>query len=250
MTSVPASSLSDGSAAGEVSWRDASIGRVAAPLRDQVFGVLRQAILDFSLKPGQRLIEREIIEKLGVSRTTVREAIGRLAAEGLVTIIPQKGAVVSVLTVEDAGDIYEMRASLESLVVRRFVEHATPEQVRQLRTSLQDIERAVEAPVHTHEELRAKDDFYKVLFAGASSPVLVQVLSGLQGRVQVLRATSLSVSGRSTEMVEEIRAVVEAIEDGDATRAASACETHVRNAARTGLARLAASEATVLTETA
>ena len=243
-------SLTDGSAVGKVSWSDASIGRVAAPLRDQVFGVLRQAILDFSLKPGQRLIEREIIEKLEVSRTTVREAIGRLAAEGLVTIIPQKGAVVSVLTVEDARDVYEMRASLESLAVRRFVERATPEQVRWLRSSLHDIERAVEATVHTHEELRVKDEFYKVVFAGAASPVLVQILTGLQGRVQALRAMSLSVPGRSAEMVEEIRAVVEAIEDGDATRAASACETHVRNAARTGLARLAAPDADALTETA
>lgn len=227
-------------------WSDAPIGRVAAPLRDQVLGVLRQAILDFSLKPGQRLIEREIIERLGVSRTTVREAIGRLAVEGLVTIIPQKGAVVSVLSVEDAADLYEMRASLEALVVRRFVERATPEQVRRLRRSLQDIERAAEAPVGTNEELRSKDQFYEVLFAGASSPALEQVLSGLQGRVRVLRATSLSVPGRSKKMVNEIRAVVEAIEAGDSTRAADACVVHVRNAARAGLARLSETGSTVL----
>src|ERR1700742_4886022 len=76
----------------------AQIGRVAAPIRDQVLDVVRQGILDFQLKPGQRLIERELIEQLGVSRATVREVLSRLVAEGLVTIIPQRGAIVSVLT--------------------------------------------------------------------------------------------------------------------------------------------------------
>lgn len=244
---APDDDFTTGQPAPEPSWSDAPIGRVAAPLRDQVLGVLRQAILDFSLKPGQRIIEREIIERLGVSRTTVREAIGRLAVEGLVTIIPQKGAVVTVLSVEDATDIYEMRALLEALVVRRFVERSTPEQVHRLRQTLPAIEQAADAPVSTNEELRAKDQFYEALFDGAASPVLVQVLTGLQGRVRVLRATSLSVPGRSREMVAEIRAVVEAIEAGDATRAADACVVHIRNAARTGLARLAAVGSTMLT---
>ena len=72
------------------------VGRVAAPLREQVVDVLRQAILDFRLKPGQRLIERELIEQTGVSRTTIREVLRQLAAEGLVTTIPQKGAIVVV----------------------------------------------------------------------------------------------------------------------------------------------------------
>lgn len=247
MTQASDGDVSGGLTGPTTSWSDAPIGRVAAPLRDQVLGVLRQAILDFSLKPGQRIIEREIIERLGVSRTTVREAIGRLAVEGLVTIIPQKGAVVSVLSVDDATDLYEMRALLEALVVRRFVERSTPEQVRQLRESLQAIDDAAQAPVSTNDELRAKDRFYEVLFAGAASPVLVQVLSGLQGRVRILRATSLSVPGRSREMVDEIRAVVEAIEAGDATRAADACVVHIRNAARTGLARLSAVGSTALT---
>ena len=71
------------------------MGRIAAPLREQVIAALRQAILDFQLKPGQRLVERELIEQLGVSRTTIREALRELTAEGLITVIPQKGAIVS-----------------------------------------------------------------------------------------------------------------------------------------------------------
>src|ERR1700744_2053939 len=103
-------------------WPQAPIGRVAAPLRDQVLDVVRQGILDFQLRPGQRLIERELMEQLGVSRATGREVVARLASEGLVTTIPQRGAIVTVLTVRDAADIYEMRVALEVLAVQHFVE--------------------------------------------------------------------------------------------------------------------------------
>src|SRR6478735_9922967 len=101
------------------------VGRVAAPLREQVLDVLRQAILDFRLKPGQRLIERELIEQTGVSRTTIREVLRQLAAEGLVTTIPQKGTVVASPSVERAAELYEVRAVLEGMAARQFAERAT-----------------------------------------------------------------------------------------------------------------------------
>lgn len=215
------------------SWAKDRPGRVAAPLRDQVLGLVRGAILNLDLKPGQRLVERELIAQLGVSRTTIREVIGQLAAEGLVTMIPQKGAVVSVLSVEEARDIYEMRAVLEAIAVRHFVERATAEHLDQLKAALCEVEAA--ADLTAAKELAAKDKFYGVLLAGAASSPLTQILSSLQGRVRVLRATSLSAPGRPRESAAEIRAVVEAILDGDAARAAEACQTHVRNAARIGL---------------
>ena len=225
-----------------VSWASAPIGRVAAPLRDQVLNVVRQGILDFQLRPGQRLIERELIEQLGVSRATVREVVARLAAEGLVTIIPQRGAIVSVVSADEAADIYEMRVSLEALAAQRFIQRASAQQTRELRAAFEAL-----AQIHTpdHEELarlRAKDAFYKVLFEGAASPPLTQMLTTLQGRVRVLRATSLSAPGRPEQTVHEIRTIVEAIEAHDAARAAAASATHVRNAATTALTQLAALE--------
>jgi DNA-binding GntR family transcriptional regulator len=222
------------------SW-GSGIGRVAAPLRDQVLNVVRQAILNFELQPGQRLVERELIEKLDVSRTTVREVIARLAAEGLVTVVPQKGAIVSVLSVSEAADIYEMRASLEALAVRRFIERATADQRAQLRGCLAEVEAAAEATGTTPiDELNAKDHFYEVLLAGANSPPLSQMLSILHARVRVLRAMSLSTPGRPVEAAGEIRLVVEAIEAGDTRRAAELCKKHVRASAKMGQARLAA----------
>ena len=105
------------------------VQRVAAPLREQVLDLLRQAIVEHRLKPGQRLIERELVEQIGVSRTTIREVLRQLAAEGLVATIPQRGAVVAIPTAEEAAELYEVRAALESLAARRFVEHASDSQV-------------------------------------------------------------------------------------------------------------------------
>lgn len=217
----------------------ASIGRAAAPLREQVAKVLRQAILDFELRPGQRLVERELIEQLQVSRTTVREVLRQLVAEGLVTVIPQKGAVVTAPSVEEAKDLYEMRALLEPLVVRRFVMRATPEHIVQLRKAFTAVERTHSDETETTQaQLRTKDVLYQTLSVGAQSEAIAQTLSSLQARVRVLQATSLSAAGRPLQVVEELRRVVEAIEAGDADSAAALAEVHVRNAAKTALRQL------------
>lgn len=219
-------------------WPPAPIGRVAAPLRDQVLDVVRQGILDFRLRPGQRLIERELMEQLSVSRATVREVIARLASEGLVTNIPQRGAIVTVLTEEEAADIYEMRVSLEGLAAHRFIERATPQKVGELRAAFEGYVVAAPSDGDNLDRLRAKDAFYKVLFEGAASQPLTEMLIMLQSRVRLLRWTSLSVPGRAEETVQEMRAIVEAIEAKDAQAATEACARHVRNAAATALARI------------
>jgi DNA-binding GntR family transcriptional regulator len=216
------------------------VGRVAAPLREQVLDVLRQAILDFRLKPGQRLIERELIEQTGVSRTTIREVLRQLAAEGLVTTIPQKGAIVMVPSAQEAADLYEVRAVLEALAGRRFVKHATDDQVKQLRKAFREIERVMRRKnPDIQDVLQAKDRFYDVLLEGAGNSAIRSTLDGLRARVRMLRATSLSQPDRSAETIEEIRAIVEAAEARDADAMADACAHHVNQAARSGLRGLA-----------
>jgi DNA-binding GntR family transcriptional regulator len=220
-------------------WVGEGVGRVGAPLRERVLEVVRQAILDFKLRPGQRLIERELIEQLGVSRTTVRDVLARLAAEGLVTMIPQKGAIVSVLTPEEAADIYQMRALLEGLAVRRFIERAGEADTAELRAIVDELNRAAEGGATPAEGLKAKDRFYRVLLRGANSPRLTEILTSLQGQVRMLRAMSLSASDRLPQAVEEIGRVVAAIEAGDSAAGAAACEEHIRNAEKVGMQRLA-----------
>lgn len=226
------------------SWTAEPVGRIAAPLREQVISALRQAILDFHLKPGQRLVERELIEQLGVSRTTVREALRELTSEGLVTVIPQRGAMVTAPRLEDAEDLYEVRASLESLVVQRFVERATDDEVVQLQETVDYLERISAETDDIRTLLAAKDRFYAVLIAGARSSALQQLLEGIQARVQVLRATSLSEQGRKPEVIRELRGVVGAIADRDAELASRLCAEHVHAASKTALSSLREAEST------
>jgi DNA-binding GntR family transcriptional regulator len=218
-------------------WGPEPLPRVAAPLREQVTDRVRSAILDLRLKPGERLIERELTESLGVSRATVREVIRQLAAEGLVTVVPQRGAEVTSLSPSDAADIYEMRASLEALAVRRFVQRAGDDQVRALRSAVDEIARSA-ATGEVGDHLGAKDRFYDVLMEGSASGPLQQTLAGLQARVRLLRATSLSAPGRPAEAAAELRAVVDAVEARDADAAAEASIRHIRAAAATATAQL------------
>lgn len=220
------------------SWSAEPVGRTAAPLREQVIATLRQAIIDLQLMPGQRLVERELIESLGVSRTTIREALRELASEGLVTVVPQRGAIVSVPSLDDAIDLYEVRASLESLIVQRFIERASDGQVAELGRSVEAFSAVVDSGAEVREILAAKNGFYVVLIAGASANAVQQLLEVIQARVQVLRATSLGEPGRARTTVGELRAIVEAIAARDASRASALTAAHIRAAARTALSSL------------
>jgi DNA-binding GntR family transcriptional regulator len=205
--------------------------RVAAPLREQVLELLRSEIVEMRLRPGQRLVERELVEQIGVSRTTVREALRQLAAEGLVTTIPQKGAIVAIPSAAEAEEVYEVRALLEGLLVREFAQNASEAQVSALRAAFARLERSTGAD-EARVMLQAKNRFYEVLFEGAANATVRSILEGLQARVTVLRATSLTADGRPEESVGEIRTIVEAIERRDADAAAAAASLHVRQAAR------------------
>lgn len=220
---------------------DVRIGRVAAPLREQVLEALRNAILDFKLQPGQRLVERELIEQLGVSRATVREVLRALTAEGLVVAVPQKGAIVYAPSPEEARDLYAVRGALEALAVRRFIERADPDHHDRLRSTLAKLELDVADGADMHRMLRTKDLFYQELQAGAASPAIEQILGGVQARVRQLRATSLSQPGRAERMLAEMRALVGAINARDVETATRLCTDHVENAAAVGISALTGS---------
>jgi DNA-binding GntR family transcriptional regulator len=209
------------------------VPRVAAPLRERVLAVLQEEILELRLRPGQRLIERELVERLGVSRTTVREVLRQLAAEGLVTAIPQRGAIVAVPSPEDAAEVYEVRAVLEGLAARRFAERAGPDEVRDLRAAFTAIEEAYQASTEPRALLRAKTRFYDTLLEGAGNATARVLLEGLQARVAVLRAATLASPGRPERSLAELRAIVEAVEAGDAAAAEAASVRHVERARQT-----------------
>ncbi len=216
------------------------VERAPAPIRSRVLDNLRQAILERKLVPGQRLIERELVEMTGVSRTSIREALRELAAEGLVTTIPNKGTVVAEVTAAEARQLYQVRSALEGLA-GLFVENATDAQRRALATALRAVERA--SAKGAPAMLAAKDKFYDVLFEGGGNDALRAIAGTLHARVSLLRSLSLSMPGRTTESLAELAEIVAAVQANDADAAAKACSKHVEAAGMVGFSALTEEEA-------
>jgi DNA-binding GntR family transcriptional regulator len=198
------------------------VRKFAAPLRQQVLDGLRQAVIEGRLAPGARLIERELTEMMGVSRTVVREALRQLETEGLVAIIPNKGPVVRALSQDEAKDLYSIRAVLEGLAARLFVEHADAVRVKQLAQALDVVAGAYERG-DAQEVLETKNKFYDALFAGAGSETLSSMLNTLHARIWRWRALGLShpqrSDQRSKQSVKNLRALLAAIRKRDADAA-------------------------------
>jgi DNA-binding GntR family transcriptional regulator len=201
----------------------------ASLIRQQVTDGIREAILEMRLLPGDRLIERELVEWSGVSRATIRESIRELAAENLVQIIPQRGAVVASPSLKEAIEIYEIRANLEGLAGRQCAENATTVQVKALRKAFEAFRRAA-ASNGKASMLQLKTRIYETLFEGSGNTTIQEILLRLQARVTVLRSITMNQPGRLVSTVEELRVVVEAIEAGDGPAAELACIAHVRAA--------------------
>jgi DNA-binding GntR family transcriptional regulator len=213
----------------------AVVTRAAAPLRAQAAAVLREAILSLKLREGERLVERQLIDRLGVSRTTVREALRELESEGLVEVIPQRGAVVRTVDPAEAADLYGARVAIETLVVSRFIERAEDAAVRDLVDAIESYTLRAGAAYDVIDMLAAKDDFYRVLREGAASPALGDLLDGLRARIRVLQVRSLSQPGRRAQSAAELRQLGQAVAARDSRLAAQLYTDHVHAAERTGL---------------
>jgi len=216
------------------------ISREETSLRERATQALRGAILDGVFSPGQKLSERELCERLDVSRSCVRESLQHLQAEGLITIVPHRGPEVTTITPAEVRDIYAVRGSLETLAVRGFVTQATPEQKQALRRHVA----ALAEPATAHDRaavLNIKNQFYDVLIAGCGNSVVGQMLRQLNNRVTVLRRVSMARPGRLPETVKELDALVSAIEASDEETAAQRCAEHIRKAAANALRNMSES---------
>jgi len=212
----------------------AAIPKAAAPLRRQVLQELRQSIISGRLNPGERLIERELISMMGVSRTVIREALRQLESEGLIEIIPNKGPVVRTLTLEEARDLYAIRAVLEGLAARLFTEHARPSEIQELEEALIRTSGAYNTG-DPETILEAKNGFYDVLFAGARSQTLSSMIALLHGRIRRWRAIGLSHPLRSLhreqESMHNLRGMLKAVRAKNAKLAEETIREEVHEAA-------------------
>lgn len=213
------------------------VSRVAAPIRQQAAQNLRNAILEGRLRPGQRLVERELCEVMEVSRTSIREALRQLESEGLVVNVPYRGPVVRKLTRREAENIYQIRGVLEALAARLFVANASDADVAALEQAMDALEEACRTGT-PRDLVKLKDEFYEILLRGCGNETVYELLNTLHARVALLRATSLGRPGRPVESVKEIRDIVSAIKGRDGELAARACERHVENAASVAIEAL------------
>lgn len=201
-------------------------------LRTQVEERIRSAISHGEFEPGQRLVERELCELIGVGRTSIREALRQLEAEGLVTVFPHRGPMVSELSPEEARHLYSVRALLEGYAGRMFATRRTTRDLDRLDSTYSELE----AAARTQDQralVGAKSAFYAVLLEGSGNPFLRQMLTVIHNRVNLLRATSMLQPNRVEKSLEEIRRICVAIHAGDEVEAEAACIAHIEAAAAT-----------------
>ncbi len=196
------------------------------PLRDIVFDAIKEAILTGRLKPGERLMEVQLAEEMGVSRTPVREAIRKLELEGLVVMVPRKGAYVSGLTLKDAAEVFEIRSSLEGLAAALAAERITDDEIKTLDEILNDIAKAREEG--DAETIVKKDmEFHQNLFKASRNKRLAQIIYNLKEQIDRFRIQSLSNPDRVKKLLSEHKAILDAIKKGDAESAERLAKAHI-----------------------
>ncbi|KIA71707.1 GntR family transcriptional regulator [Arthrobacter sp. MWB30] len=211
-------------------------------LRKLAENTLRDAILYGAFTPGQKLIERDLCDRLGVSRTLLREALKQLEAEGLITNVVHKGPSVAVITEEDAREIYEARGLIEGHLAYCFTLKASDAEIDKLAASVRTLHES-DIAANQINVLQAKNGFYEVLFAGSGNHVLAQMLQQLNNRVTMLRRMTLSSPGRFDQTVAELDEIVQAVRSRDADEASRLCRAHVKNAGDIALASFSTTDA-------
>jgi DNA-binding GntR family transcriptional regulator len=211
-----------------------SLKVVPQPVRRQVEDALRAAIVSGRFLPGEHLPDRLLCETFGTSRSVVREAVRLLEAEGLVIVHPNRGPFVAQLSVEEARDVYEVRAALEALAGEGFALRASDDERAALRAVYEEL-RAAQKDASRDALLDIKRRFYEILTAGSRNVLATRMLERLLIRNSQLRATSLSSPNRLKKTVKELGSILAAIDKRDAAATAAACRAHVQAAAEVAI---------------
>ena len=199
---------------------------------EAVTGVLREAILDGVLGPSTWLRESEIARELSVSRTPVREALRRLAAEGLVVLTANQGAVVARITLDDILEIYTVRENLEGLAARLAARHRSEEQLGDLKRVLNDMRRAAASQSNPRELARLNLDFHRVIREASSNRLLDRFLTQIEHSVRRFGRTTYEIPEWVERSLEEHARMLRAIEERDDDLAERLASEHMRNARR------------------
>ena len=198
------------------------------PLRDVVFKTLREAILKGDLAPGERLMEIKLANQLGVSRTPIREAIRKLELEGLVVMVPRKGAEVAKITEKDLRDVLEVRASLEELAISLACERITDEKIAELKEALEQFRTVIKGKDVT--KIAQMDvALHDVIFEATQNARLVQMVNNLREQMYRYRLEYLKDFSTHSRLDEEHVKIFEAVSARDIERATALIREHIYN---------------------
>ena len=198
------------------------------PLRDVVFNTLRQAILRGELKPGERLMEIQLANKLGVSRTPIREALRKLELEGLVNMVPRKGAEVADITEKSLRDVLEVRKALEELSVQLACEKITEEEIEELKRVAerfkdtlddQDVTKIAEADVAFHD----------VIYTATDNQKLILLLNNLREQMYRYRVEYLKKEEAYPQLIAEHEELIDNISKRNKEEATRNMCEHIDN---------------------
>lgn len=198
------------------------------PLRDVVFNTLRQAILKGELTPGERLMEIQLAERLGVSRTPIREAIRKLELEGLVLMIPRKGAEVAKISEKSLRDVLEVRRSLEELAIELACQRMNEDELMQLEEAQKDFRKAVESK-DVMKIAETDEHYHDVIYFGTGNSRLVQILNNLREQMYRYRLEYIKDEDKRQVLLVEHDNILKAVRSRHVAEAKAAIREHIDN---------------------
>ncbi len=198
---------------------------------EKVYDLLVESIIKRRLSPGERLVERNLAERLEVSKTPVREALNRLKEEGLVEGTPYSGFFVTRISPEDMEEIYELREVLEGLAAREATRKINEEQIKELNSIIQSFENCVrKKELEDYSSLDLK--FHNLLAGISKNGRLFQTMQLLRNQTRILMSTSVVLSGRVEASLKEHKKIMEAIVSHKPDLAEQFAREHIRNVKR------------------
>ncbi|HHW01406.1 MAG TPA: GntR family transcriptional regulator [Thermoanaerobacterales bacterium] len=199
------------------------------PIRDLIFESIRKAIFDGELKPGDRLVEKELAEKMQVSRTPIREALRKLETEGLIKHVPRKGVVVKGFTPDDIIEIYSIRQALEALAITYTVKNITEAEIKKLKALLERMSELTEED-DTTNLFNTSQEFNEILIRSCRMPRLIKLINTYQEYLERFRVVTMGKKERKLSALKDHREILQAVIDRDAARAKQMVENHLQGA--------------------
>ena len=198
------------------------------PLRDVVFNTLRQAILKGELEPGERLMEIQLAERLGVSRTPIREAIRKLELEGLVLMIPRKGAEVAKISARSLREVLEVRRALEELAIELACQRMSEEEVGNLQKTQEDFKKAI-AEGDAMKIAETDEHYHDVIYEGTQNAKLIQMLNNLREQMYRYRLEYIKDEDKRKILVLEHEKILKTVRERKVAEAKEAVREHIDN---------------------